>query len=133
MTFHVNDDMNTDLPESSAPMLRSPTIFERPCVVSSALPTLNQRIVNLTDVTMDMDADPPESSALMINSDLMVVDWEDIFCGRPRYGGQDWHDMIDTDSSDPNDRKRNVCVGLWLRTTDGQIQTTTRIQTPLRS
>ena len=105
VTFHVNDDMNTDLPESSAPMLRSPTIFERPCVVSSALPTLNQRIVNLTDVTMDMDADPPESSVLMINSDLMVVDWEDIFCGRPRYGGQDWHDMIYTDSSDPNVRK----------------------------
>ena len=42
----------------------------------------------------------------MINSDLMVVDWDDIFCGRPRYGGQDWHDMIDTDSSDPNVRKR---------------------------
>ena len=79
VTFHVNDDMKTDLPESLAPMLRSPTIFERPCVVSSALPTLNQRIVNLTDVTMDIDADPPESSALMINSDLMVVVWEDIF------------------------------------------------------
>ena len=106
VTFHVNDDMNTDLPESSALMLRLPTIFERPCVVSSALPTLSQRIVNLTDVTMDMDADPPESSALMMNSDLMVVDWEDIFCGRPRYGGQDWHDLIDTDSSDPNVRKR---------------------------
>ena len=98
--------MNTDLPESSAPMLKSLTIFERPCVVSSALLTLNQRIVNLTDVTMDMDADPPESSTPMINSDLMVVDWEDIFCGRPRYGGQDWHAMMDTDSSDPNVRKR---------------------------
>ena len=94
LTFHVNDDMNTDLPECLAPMLRSPTIFERPCVVSSALPTLNQRIAYLTDVTMDMDADPPESSAPMINSHLMVVDWEDIFCGRPRYGGQDWHDII---------------------------------------
>ena len=73
MTFHVNDDMNTDLSESSAPMLRSPTIFKRPCVVSSALPTLNQIIVNQPDVTMDMDAEPPESSALMINSDLMVL------------------------------------------------------------
>ena len=60
----------------------------------------------VTDVTMDMDADPPESSAMMINSDLMVVDWEDIFCGRARYRGKDWHDMIDTDSSDPNVRKR---------------------------
>ena len=45
--------MNTDLQESLAPMLRSPTIFKRPCVVSSVLPTLNQRIVNLTYVTMD--------------------------------------------------------------------------------
>ena len=42
----------------------------------------------------------------MIDSDLMVVDWEDIFCSRPRYGGQDGHDMIDTDSSDPNVWKR---------------------------
>ena len=106
MTFNVNDDMNTDLQESSAPMLRSPTIFKRPCVVSSALPMLDQRIVNLTDVTWDMDTDPPGSSALMITSDLMVVDWEDRICGRPRYGGQDGHDMIDTDSSDPNVRKR---------------------------
>ena len=107
--------MNTDLPESSAPMLKSLTIFKRPYVKSSALPTLNQRIVNQTDVTLDMDTDPPESSALMIYSDLMIVDWEDIFCSRPRYGGQDWHDMIDTDSSDPDVRKRMdtadlVCV-----------------------
>ena len=36
----------------------------------------------------------------------MIVDWEDIFCSRPRHGGQDWHDMIDTDSSDPDVRKR---------------------------
>ena len=84
----VNDDMNTDLPESSAPMLKSPT--------------LNQSFVNHTDVTLDMDTDPPESSAPMVNSDLMIV--EDIFCSRPRYGGQDWHDMIDTDSSDPDVR-----------------------------
>ena len=106
VTLHVNDDMNTDLQEISAPMLRSPTIFKRSCVVSSALPTLNQRIVDPTDVTMDMDTDPPESSAPMITSDLMVVDWEDIICGRPRYGDQDGHDMIDTDSSDHNVRKR---------------------------
>ena len=123
MTFHVNDDMNTDLPESSAPMLRSPTIFKLTCVMSSALPTVNQRIINLTDVIMDMDADPPESSAPMINSDLMVVDWEDILCGRPRYGGQDGHDMIYMDSFDPNVWKEwtrqtwYICVGLWLRTT----------------
>ena len=57
-------------------------------------------------IGLHMDADPPESSALMINSDLMVVDWEDILCGWPRYSGPDWHDMMDTDSSDPNVRKR---------------------------
>ena len=81
----VNDDMNTDLPESMVPMLKSPTIFEQPYFTSSAWPTLNQRIFNQTDATLDMDTDPPESSALMINSDLMIVDWEDIFCSRPRY------------------------------------------------
>ena len=69
VTFHVNNDMNTDLQESLAPMLRSPTIFKRLCVVSSALPTLNQRIVNLTDVTMDMVTDLPESSAPMMGLD----------------------------------------------------------------
>ena len=51
----VNDDMNTDLPESLAPMLKSPTIIERLYVDSSALPTLNPGIVNPTDVTLDMD------------------------------------------------------------------------------
>ena len=32
----VNDDMNTDLRESSAPMLKSPTIFERLYVIGIA-------------------------------------------------------------------------------------------------
>ena len=105
-TVRLEYDMNTDLPESSAPMLKSPTIFERPYAKSSALPTLNQGIVNQMDVTLDMHTDPPESSAPMINLDLMIVDWEDIFCSRPGYGGQDWHDMTDTDSSEPDVRKR---------------------------
>ena len=34
------------------------------------------------------------------------MDWEDIFCSRPRYRGKDLHDMIDTDSSEPDVRKR---------------------------
>ena len=34
------------------------------------------------------------------------MDWEDIFCSRPRYCGKDLHDMIDTDSSVPDVRKR---------------------------
>ena len=101
----VSDDMNTDLPESSAPMLKSPTIFERPYVNSSALPTLNPGIVNQTDVTLDLDTDPPENSAPMITSDLMIVDWEDIFCSRPRYCGKDLHGMMDTVSSEPDVRK----------------------------
>ena len=34
---YVNDDMNTDLPESLALMLKSPTVFEWPYVKSSAI------------------------------------------------------------------------------------------------
>ena len=88
------------------------------CCVVGIADTENQRIVNLTDVIMDMDTDPPECSAPMITSDLMVVDWEDINCGRPRYGSQDGHDMIDTDSSDPNVRKRmdTADLGYMCRT-----------------
>ena len=51
----VNDDMNTDLPESLAPMLKSPTVFEWPYVNSSTRPMLNPGIVNQTEVTFDMD------------------------------------------------------------------------------
>ena len=96
----VNNDMHTDLPESLAAMLKSPTVFEWPYVNSSPLSTLNPGIVNQTDVTFDMNTDPPESSAPMINSDLMVVDWEDIFYRRPRYCG------LNTDSSEPDVWKR---------------------------
>ena len=98
----VNDDMNTDLPESLAPMLKSLTVFEWPYVNSSAWPMLNPGIVNQMDVTFDMDTDPPENSAPMIDSDLMVVDWEDIFYRRPRYCGGDLHDMMDTDRFHPD-------------------------------
>ena len=103
---YVNDEMNTDLPESLAPMLKSPMVFEWPYVNSSALPTLNPGIVNQTDVTLNMDTDPLENSAPMIDSDLMIVDWEDIFYRRPRYCEKDWHDMMNTDSSEPDVRKR---------------------------
>ena len=40
-----NEDMNTDLPESLAPMLKSPTVLKWPYVNSSAWPTLNPGIV----------------------------------------------------------------------------------------
>ena len=73
----VNDDINTDLPESPAPMMNSPTIHERSCFNSSAWPMLDPEIVNHTDVNFDIDTDLPENSAPMMNSDLIFVDWED--------------------------------------------------------
>ena len=53
-----------------------------------------------------MDTDRPENSAPMIDSDLMIVDWEDIVYHRPRYCGKDLHDMMNTDSSEPDVQKR---------------------------
>ena len=102
----VNDDMNTDLPESLAPVLKSPTVLEWPYVNSSAWPTLNPGIVNQTDVNCDMDTDPPENSAPRLDSDLMVVDWEDISYHRPGYCGGDLHVTMDTDGFDPDVWKR---------------------------
>ena len=64
----VNDDIDTDLPESPAPMMNSPMVHERSCLNSSARPTLNPDI--------DIDTDLPENSAPMMSSDLMFVDWE---------------------------------------------------------
>ena len=84
----VNDDMNTDLPENLAPMLKSMTVFEWPCVNLLLVPTLKPGIVNQSDVTFDMDTDLPESSAPMIDSDLSIVNWEDRFCRQSGcYGG----------------------------------------------
>ena len=60
----------------------------------------SSRIVNQTDVTFDMDTYPSENSAPMIDSDLMVVNWEDILYRRPGYCGGDLHDMMDTDRFD---------------------------------
>ena len=73
----VNDDIDTDLPESPAPMMNSPTVHEWSCFNSSVQPTLNPEIVNQTDVNFDIDTDLPENSAPMMSSDLMFVDWED--------------------------------------------------------
>ena len=74
---YVNDDIDTDLPESPALMMNSPKIHERSCFNLSARPTLNPEIVNHTDVNVDIDTDLPENSAPMMNSDLIFVDWED--------------------------------------------------------
>ena len=87
--------------------LKSLTIFERPYVNSSTLPTLNPGIVNQMDVTLDMDTDPPENSAPMIKSDLMIVDWEDIFCSlgvAPLVDpGTDCEDELPTPAGPPAD------------------------------
>ena len=91
----INANMNRDLPESLAPMLKSPTVLEWPYVNSSAWPTLNPGIVNQTDVNCDMDTDPSESSAPRIDSDLTFVDWEDISDRRPGYCGGDLHVIMD--------------------------------------
>ena len=73
----VNDDIDTDLPESPAPMMNSPMVHKRSCFNSSAWPTLNSEIVNQTDVNVDIDTDLTDNLAPMMNSDLMFVDWED--------------------------------------------------------
>ena len=102
----VNDDMNTDLPESLAPMLKSLTAFEWPCVNSPLLPMVKPEIVNQTDATVDMNTDLPESSAPMIDSDLSIVNWEDRFYHRSGCCGGDSHDIMNTDSSEPDVWKR---------------------------
>ena len=73
----INDDINTDLLESPAPMMKSPTVHRWSCFGSSAWPTLNSEIIKQTDVNFDMETDLPENSAPMKSSDLMLVDWED--------------------------------------------------------
>ena len=73
----VNDDIDTDLSESPAPMMNSPTTHKWSCFNSSARPTLYPEIVNHTDVYFDIDTDLAENSAPMMNSNLIFVDWED--------------------------------------------------------
>ena len=57
----VNDDIDTDLPESPAPMMNSQTNHKRSCLNSSARPMLDPEIVNHTDVNSDIDTDLPEN------------------------------------------------------------------------
>ena len=114
----VNDDMGTDLPESLAPMLKSMTVFEWPCVNSSLLP-LKPGIANQADVTCDMDTDPPENSAPMIDSDLSIVNWEDRFYRQSGCCGGDSHDIMNTDRADPDVWKRMETPSeRWSNTND---------------
>ena len=73
----VNEDINTDLPESTAPMMNSQMDHERSCFNPSARPMLDLDIVIHTDVNVDRDADLPENSAPMMNSDLIVLELDD--------------------------------------------------------
>ena len=117
----VNGDMNTDLPESLAPMLKSLMVFEWPCVNSPLLPTLKTGIVNQTDATFDMDTDPSESLVLMINSDLSIVNWEDRFYRQSGCCGGDSQDIMNTDSSEPD---------VWKRIETADLIYTGRTATP---
>ena len=58
----VNEDINTDLPESTALMMNSQMDHERSC---------------LNHVNVDIDTDLLEISAPMMNSDLIVLELED--------------------------------------------------------
>ena len=69
----INDDINIDLPESSAPMIKSPTVHGWSCFSSSTWPTLKSEIVIQMDVNFDMETDLPENSAPMKSSQLFPV------------------------------------------------------------
>ena len=74
---YVNEDINTDLPESTAPMMNSQMDHKRSCFNPSARLMLYSDIVIPTDVNVDIDADPPENSAPLMNSDLIVLELDD--------------------------------------------------------
>ena len=73
----VNEDINTDLPESTAPMMNSQMDHKRSCFNPSARPMMDSDIVIPTDVNVDIDADLPENSAPMMNLDLIVLELDD--------------------------------------------------------
>ena len=73
----VNEDINTDLPDSTVPMMNSQMDNERLCFNPSARTMLDSDIVIHTYVNVDIDADLPENSAPMMNSDLIVLKLDD--------------------------------------------------------
>ena len=52
------------------------------CVNSPLLTTEKPEIVDQTDDSFDMNTNLPESSAPMIDSDLLIVNWEDRYYHR---------------------------------------------------
>ena len=73
----VNKNINTDLPESTAPMINSQRDHKRSYFNPSARPMLDPDVVIHTDVNVDIDADLPEDSAHMMKSDLIVLELDD--------------------------------------------------------
>ena len=66
----VNEDINTDLPESTAPMMNSQLHYEQSCFKSSARPMRDPDIDDHTNVNEDINTDLPESTAPMMNSQM---------------------------------------------------------------
>ena len=85
---------------------------------SSALPTLNQGIVNQMDVTLDMDTDPPESSAPMINKIYMDTTYLVYMC---RTVAQD-HRWSNTDDNSDTDSVAELEYSAWDDACAGEFQ-----------
>ena len=69
---------------------------------ASCLEPLEQSVLSSSLAAQPIE----ESSAPMIDSDLSIVNWEDRFYRRSGYGGGDSHDVMNTDSSEPDVWKR---------------------------
>ena len=82
-------------------MLKPLTAFEWPCVNSPFLPD-----------SFDMNTNLPESSTPMIDSDLSIENWEDGYCRRLGYVGEVSHDLLKTDSSEPEIENRRKTADL---------------------
>ena len=76
---YINYDINIDLPESSASMMKSPMVHGWSCFASSAWPTLKSGIVIQTDVNLDMETDLPENSAPMKSLQLWSPDVANLY------------------------------------------------------
>ena len=89
----VNDDIDTDLPESTAPMMNSQTNHKRPCFNSSARPMLDPEIV----------LDQVHSEGLRQWNMFMdgKYDYETVN-GLPGYYSGDLYDTEDTDEFNPD-------------------------------
>ena len=97
----ASDDMNTDLPESLTPMLKPLTALAWPCVSSPLLPTAKPEVVNQMKDSCEVNTNLPESSAPTIDSNLSIENWEDGVCRLLIYASEVSHDVLKTDSPNP--------------------------------